>query len=118
MKTSNHGSAPQAKRGSRWGLLIWSILGLLLGTIPFALGAFAQAASRSRLPGYGTSLLGAIVYLVLWRLTGYLPFRYGEGPPLWPSVVLSLLLFVAFFAGGGAVFREFKDIQRGGQTLR
>jgi hypothetical protein len=81
---------------------------VVLGTIPFLLGAAAQAVYRRPIPAYLCGLVNAILYLALWRLTGFLPIRVGEGQPLWPSVVLSLVLFVAFFAGGAALCRDFK----------
>jgi len=88
------------------GILVCAVLTILFGLIPFVLGAIAQGAAPRRIPPYLVAPLAVALFFALWRLTGRLSVIVGTGIPVWPSVVLSLVLFAAFFASGAATLRE------------
>jgi hypothetical protein len=86
--------------------VLLALLPLILGFTPFVLGVAVQALIRRRLPSYGIGMLAAATFFTLRHFTDWLPIRVGDGGPAWPSVVLSLLLFSAFFSLGATLFRE------------
>jgi hypothetical protein len=86
-------------------MFLCAVLMVLFGVIPFSFGAATQAIYPRRLPAYVVGLLGAAAFIVLWRTTGWLPFRLGEGRLLWPSVIISFWLFVAFTGAGATTLR-------------
>ncbi len=88
------------------GILVCAVLTILFGLIPFVLGAIAQGAAPRRIPPYLVAPLAVALFFALWHLTGRLSVIVGTGVPVWPSVVLSLVLFAAFFASGAATLRE------------
>ena len=87
-------------------LLVCAVLTILFGLIPFVLGVIAQGVAPRRIPPYLVAPLAIALFFALWRLTGRLSVIVGTGIPVWPSVVLSLVLFAAFFASGAATLRE------------
>ena len=88
------------------GLVFCAVLTVFFGLIPFVLGVVAQALSPRQIPPYVIGPLAVALFLVIWRSTGWLSTTIGEGVPVWPSVLVSLILFVAFFSTGAAVLRH------------
>jgi|SoiMethySBSTD1v2_1073268.scaffolds.fasta_scaffold454448_2 hypothetical protein len=89
-----------------FGFVVCAVVTILFGLVPFVLGVVAQGISPRRIPAYVVGPLGVVLFFALWRLTGWLSFTIGTGIPVWPSVVVSLVLFVPFFASGAALLRE------------
>lgn len=88
------------------GLLFAVVLTVLFGLVPFLLGIVAQALSARRIPAFVVGPLAAAAFFALWHFTGWLSVSIGDGSLVWASAVLSLILFVAFFASGAALLRE------------
>jgi hypothetical protein len=111
MNPSNADSQTQPKR-SRFstvlrcfGLFVFAVLTVLFGLIPFVLGLVLQAIFPRRLPPFVVGPLAMILFFVLWNSTGWLSVTIGSVPPVWPSVLASLVLFVTFFASGAEFLR-------------
>ena len=88
------------------GLLVAAVLTVLFGLVPFLLGFVAQAFSPRRIPAFLVGPLAAAAFFALWHFAGWLSFTIGDGSIVWASALISLILFVAFFASGAALLRE------------
>ena len=114
MNIQQSNAAPQATRNRVFtsillrglGLLLCAVIIVLFGLVPFLLGALAQAISPKRIPSFIVGLLAVGAFFALWHFTGWLSTTVGDGFPLWPSIMMSLVLFVAFFGSGAALLCE------------
>lgn len=88
------------------GLLLCAVIVILFGLIPFSLGAFIQAISPRRIPSFVVGVIAAGAFFALQYFAGGVSVTAGDGFPVWPSVLLKLILFIAFFASGTALFCE------------
>ena len=88
------------------GFILFALLPFFLGPIPFVMGVASQALSPRRIPPYVIGPLAAALFFAIRLFTDWLPVTVGEGGPAWPSVALSLLLFIVCFSVGAALLRE------------
>lgn len=70
------------------------------------MGVAIQALWPRRIPPYVIGPLAVALFFAVRRFTDWLPVRVGEGGPAWPSIVLSLLVFIMCFSVGAALLRE------------
>lgn len=82
------------------GFVLCAVLTILAGLVHFLLGVLVQIITRRRIPCPLVGLLGSALFFAFWLLMDWLMFRIGTGSPFWPSIVLSLILFVAYFVSG------------------
>lgn len=94
------------------GLLLCVAITALFGLVPFVLGVLVQAAFPKRIPPFVIGLLATAAFFLLRYFTRWpLPITVGDGVPIWPSVLISLYVFLSFFASGAALIREFSPLR-------
>ncbi len=89
-------------------LLLCSLLAVLFGIVPFALGIAIQACVPRRLPLYVADLVAAAALLAVWLFAGTVPFVITRNDhfSLWQSASVSWLVAVACFHVGDALLRS------------
>ena len=89
------------------GFILFAFLPLLIGTIPFVAGVAIQVLWPRRIPPYIIGPLAVALFFALRSVTDWLPrITIAEGGPAWPSVLLSLAVFIVCFSTGAALLRE------------
>jgi hypothetical protein len=96
-------------KAARWfGWIAFGAAALIFGATPFVLGFLAQRCFRRLLSYLVLFSLGAAAALLPWYFMSWrLPLRIGDPLLLWPSAILSGILWGTFAVTGAYVCRRY-----------